>query len=114
MTGITQNYARKSGLAVDSLQLKFEIQDRLLLDDSDTNYAKLFDGETNEMVMIYGLYMDGAQWNFEQKLITDSNKRFDVAPNFVCKTVKVTIFESDSTCAKCAKTKNFFSTVKDY
>ncbi len=88
LTGITQNFARKSGIPVDTLQLRFEIQDKLL-DDNDMNFAKLFDNKIDEMVLLYGLYLDGARWNFEQKIITDSNKRFDVAPNFLCKTVMV-------------------------
>ncbi len=86
MTGITQNLARKSGIAVDSLELKFEILDEPM-HESDT--MKLFEAKDDETLLLYGLYLDGARWNFERKIITDSNKRFDLAPTFRCKTVKV-------------------------
>ncbi len=95
LTAISQNYARKLSVSIDSLQFEYLMQDQLV-EDFEFEISKLFENEErykfsndDDGVLICGLFMDGVKWNFDKKCIVDSEKRFNVAPYFLCKVVKV-------------------------
>ena len=65
MTGCLQTHARQYKIAIDELAFSFEI---LEAEDPEQVEERPQDG-----VFIYGLYMDGARYNREQRCIDDQN-----------------------------------------
>jgi len=63
MTGVLQTHARKYKIAIDELNFMF----RILEIDKDQCTSKPLDG-----VYIYGLFLEGAQWDRKKKTIVDS------------------------------------------
>ena len=94
LTAISQNYARKLSVSIDSLQFEYLMQDQLV-EDFEFEVNKLFENEerykivNDDGVLICGLFMDGVKWDFDKKCIVDSEKRFSVAPYFLCKVITV-------------------------
>jgi dynein heavy chain len=94
ITAISQNYARKLSVSIDSLQFEYMMQDHLV-EDFEFEITKLFENEDRykveniEGVLICGLFLDGVKWDFTQRCIVDSEKRFNVAPYFLCKVIQV-------------------------
>ena len=66
LTGVLQNYARKYAIAIDQLNFGFTVRDEVLPTDIAPENVPA-DG-----VLVYGLYFDGARWDMENKLVTDS------------------------------------------
>jgi dynein heavy chain len=66
LTGALQNHARKYHVAIDTLAFAFKMLDFEHLDQL-TDADAPADG-----VIVYGLYMDGARWNREKRMIDDS------------------------------------------
>jgi len=64
LTGTKQNYARKYQIAIDRISMATELQDEL---DHTKYTTKPADG-----CMIYGLFMEGARWNAEKKIVDES------------------------------------------
>ena len=62
MTGTLQNYARKHVIAIDKLSFEFKY---LEIEEQDVK-EKPEDG-----CYIHGLFLEGAKWSKEQKIITN-------------------------------------------
>lgn len=94
LTAISQNYARKLSVSIDSLEFQFLIQDYIVETDADILGLQEIDTINNDDkkdgILIYGMYMDGVKWDYARKCIVDSEKRFNVAPHFLCRILKVT------------------------
>ena len=68
-----------------------------LIEDFEFEINKLFENEEkykdyvngDNGVLICGFFMDGVKWNFDTKRIVDSEKRFNVAPYFLCRVTQV-------------------------
>ena len=94
LAAISQNYARKYRVSIDSLQFKFEMQNAFY-DESEVDVGELFDEETrfalknNDGVLLCGLFMDGAKWSREYNSILDSKQRFTPVPHILCKMIEV-------------------------
>lgn len=80
LTAFLQNYGRQNKLSVDSLQFTHRIKNRW----ADHNMSSLdsFDPfdissgsenvtETYDGIRVFGLYLDGACWNYERNLLED-------------------------------------------
>jgi dynein heavy chain len=65
LTGALQNHARKYQIAINALDFKFEIFD---------GTTENIDEGPEDGVIIYGLYMEGARWNEDSRLLDDSRK----------------------------------------
>mmetsp|Transcript_4229 Transcript_4229/g.630 ORF Transcript_4229/g.630 Transcript_4229/m.630 type:complete len:206 (+) Transcript_4229:248-865(+) len=65
LTGIRQNYARKHNLPIDTLQFTFEA-----LDKEENTEKSPEDG-----CYVFGLYFDGAKWDYQSKTITESTPK---------------------------------------
>lgn len=65
MTGCLQTFARKQRIAIDRLKFSFAVQE---FEDPSEVIDAPEDG-----VCIYGLYLDGAQWNRDEQVIDDQN-----------------------------------------
>ena len=63
ITGTLQNYARMQKIAIDSLAFEFEI---LEFEGAKENLRKPESG-----VYIYGIYIEGAKWNYDAKNLVD-------------------------------------------
>ena len=76
LTGTRQNYARKYGLPIDTLSFKFEYKDNFKLDASDVTERP------NDGAYVYGLFLQGARWCYENHALTDSRPKelFSVMP----------------------------------
>eukprot|EP00494_Astrolonche_serrata_P003101 UN03107 len=62
LTGVRQNYARRSKIAIDQIDFDFEI----LPDDFHINSAPKVGA------YVQGLFLDGARWDNEQLVLTES------------------------------------------
>ena len=100
LAAISQNYARKYRVSIDSLAFKYEVQNQLadfVVDDMD---ASLFTASNNlvpasttstvgdDGVLICGFFMDGGKWDRVNSIILDSHKRFTPLPHFLCKLIR--------------------------
>ncbi len=99
LAAISQNYARKYNVSIDSLLFVFDVQNELY-DETDVEIASLFEGnnekfklkENPDAILIHGFFMDGARWDRQTKKICDSNQRFNPMPHFSCQLTMVVIF----------------------
>jgi dynein heavy chain len=64
LTAATQNYARKEKIAIDLLKYKYNI-----LDDLKPEQIKK---KPDHGVYVYGMFLEGARWNYETHLLDDS------------------------------------------
>ena len=64
MTAVLQNYARSSKTAIDLLSFDFKIKDNLKPADIKQ--------KPENGVYVYGMFLEGARWNFETHLMDDS------------------------------------------
>jgi len=64
MTGALQNHARKYQIPIDSLSFHFTVL--------DVYERKEVDRAPEDGVLIDGLYMDGARWDDEERVVADS------------------------------------------
>ncbi|RKP20476.1 dynein heavy chain 6, axonemal, partial [Rozella allomycis CSF55] len=65
LTGILQNYARKNKIAIDELSFSFSV---LSKDANEISDLDIDDDGT----LVHGLYLEGARWDNEKKLLQDS------------------------------------------
>jgi dynein heavy chain, axonemal len=65
LTGTLQNFARKYTVAIDELSYEYELYN---LTEQDNLEERPVDG-----AYIKGLFLEGAGWNFEEKVLVDSN-----------------------------------------
>ncbi|KAL0235251.1 hypothetical protein GEMRC1_001833 [Eukaryota sp. GEM-RC1] len=63
LTGTLQNYARKYKIPIDSISFEFHVLDKT---------KEEITSPPAEGCYVYGLYLDGARWDLDQKLITDA------------------------------------------
>ncbi|XP_050466815.1 dynein axonemal heavy chain 3 isoform X2 [Cataglyphis hispanica] len=72
LTAVLQNYARKHKIPIDQLDFEFEI----------TPYESSVDTAPSYGVYIIGLFLEGARWNRETRLLDESKPKimFDVLP----------------------------------
>ncbi len=66
MTGALQNHARKYAIAIDTLSFGF----RMLAADGPDAIRRA--DVPDDGVLVYGLYMDGARWDRDARVIEDS------------------------------------------
>lgn len=64
LTGTLQNYARKHVIAIDELSFEYKIYDDI--------QAKDVKEKPEDGCYIYGLYLEGARWNFNTHLLDES------------------------------------------
>lgn len=67
LTGALQNYARKYSVAIDRVKWDFEVLDAM-------DATKIEEGP-EDGVYIHGLYLEGADWDREKKLLTESKPK---------------------------------------
>ncbi|XP_076243948.1 dynein heavy chain 3, axonemal [Calliopsis andreniformis] len=72
LTGVLQNYARKRKIPIDRIDFEFEI----------TSYEMDVETEPSLGVYIRGLFLEGARWNREKKVLDESKPKimFDSLP----------------------------------
>jgi len=72
LTAVLQNYARKHRIPIDQLDFEFEI----------THFESSVDASPSYGVYITGLFLEGARWNRQTKLLDESKPKimFDVLP----------------------------------
>jgi dynein heavy chain, axonemal len=95
LAAISQNYARKLKVSIDSLEFEYEILNNIY-DTEDFDLNILFTDKSryvldskSEGVIICGLFMDGAEWSRENNQIYDSPLRFKPLPHILCKMIQV-------------------------
>ena len=95
LAAISQNYARKHQVSIDSLIFKYEILNNLY-DENEVEPELLFHDLESKFgpsalnrdgVILCGFYFDGAKWSREDCVIHDSPHRFTPVPHFLCKLV---------------------------
>lgn len=72
LTGVRQNYARKYTIAIDTLQFDFEVQlslTQVLKEDFKA------DAEPKDGAYIYGLFLEGAKFNYESNVLDESENK---------------------------------------
>lgn len=98
LTAISQNYARKLKVSIDSLKFKFEIQNNLVDDenfdihilfDTKERYGNLVNRHDLNGILINGFFIDGARWNADERALIDSESRCTAAPYFLARIVMV-------------------------
>lgn len=62
-----QNYARKNKVAIDLLSFEFKILDNLKPEDIKES--------PSEGVYCYGMFLEGARWNYETHLLDESKPK---------------------------------------
>lgn len=62
-----QNFARKNKVAIDLLSYEFKILDNIKPEDIKDSPA--------EGVYCYGMFLEGARWNYEKHLIDESKPK---------------------------------------
>lgn len=67
LTGAQQNYARKMGMAIDTVGWDFHIQDHMEKDSVGTS--------PENGVYIWGLYLEGARWDNDAHVIGESRPK---------------------------------------
>jgi dynein heavy chain len=67
LTGIKQNYARKVKESIDKLEFEFDF-----VDDDNYDMSKVY---KKEEYYIYGLFIEGAQWNAQTHTIDELQGR---------------------------------------
>ena len=67
LTGTLQNYARKQGCAIDTVQWNFNVRDHMTYDNTD---APPEDG-----CYITGFFLEGARWDHETHLLAESRPK---------------------------------------
>ncbi|KAI9002652.1 dynein heavy chain and region D6 of dynein motor-domain-containing protein [Gaertneriomyces semiglobifer] len=67
LTGVLQNHARKYGMAIDTLSFNYQVSD---YDDNDPRASDAFTDQDG--VSVHGLFMEGARWDREKRLLQDS------------------------------------------
>ncbi|KAH0794512.1 Dynein heavy chain family protein [Histomonas meleagridis] len=88
LTAILQNHSRKYSVPIDTLEFEAEIMNQNKDD---------FINQPEDGVYIYGLYFDGAQWDFENNCLCDCNLNNN---NYVEAPVIHLIPKVDFTCPK--------------
>lgn len=96
LAAISQNYARKNQVSIDSLQFKYEVINNLY-EESEVDVISLFENEskfesnkpTKESVLLCGFYFDGGRWDREKNVVFDSPQRFTSVPHFSCQLIQV-------------------------
>lgn len=68
LTGVLQNYARKNVIAIDNLAFEFEF----LAEAGSANDHKLKFKEPEDGSLIYGLFLEGARWDYEKQSLQES------------------------------------------
>ena len=91
LTGIKQNYARKNKESIDRLEFDFDF-----VDIDNYNMKKV---ESREEYYIYGLFIEGAQWNSSTHTIDELQGR-NVACEMPPIILKVKICDDNNTCNK--------------
>jgi dynein heavy chain, axonemal len=66
LTGVLQNHARKYNIPIDSLSFDFEVKQI-----EETSFVTTT-SEYEDGVLISGLFLEGARWDWEKQLIQDS------------------------------------------
>lgn len=91
LAAISQNYARKLHISIDSLVFKYEVLNHIYDHQAETDIQSLFDGNEqrfaarqNDGILICGLFMDGGKWDRGENRIVDSPQRFLSMPHFLC------------------------------
>jgi len=84
LTGVRQNYARKSKIAIDQIDFDFEIirnDTQIISHPPDGAYVR-------------GLFLDGARWDDDEQILVESNKGelFSPAPRILLKPLNVEEF----------------------
>lgn len=94
LAAISQNYARKHQLSIDSLKFKYEILNHLY-NENEVEPDQLFHdlesklGSIKDGVILCGFYFDGGKWSREECVVHDSPQRFTPVPHFLCRLVKI-------------------------
>lgn len=68
LTAVLQNYARKYQLAVDAVAFTYQFFEE---PDADPQKQALFITQ-GDGTLIYGLYLEGASWNFQRRSLVES------------------------------------------
>lgn len=109
LAAISQNYARKYRVSIDSLQFVFTIQNHMIanmdtgastgvgggfvIDELFENESK-YDTNGQEGILLCGFYVDGGKWDTSQGLLVDSSQRYNQLPHILCKLTMVMILIS--------------------
>eukprot|EP00898_Chlorokybus_atmophyticus_P008353 jgi/Chlat1/8519/Chrsp80S07812 len=70
LTGAKQNFARKHKIPIDMIDFDFRV-----MDDSDSLSSKPPDG-----IFVRGLFLEGARWDFDRHVLTESNPKVLFVP----------------------------------
>ncbi|KAI8925763.1 dynein heavy chain and region D6 of dynein motor-domain-containing protein [Entophlyctis helioformis] len=69
LTGVLQNHARKFNIPIDTLGFNFRVKD---FDVDDPRVAAEAESTEEDGVLISGMFMEGARWDREKRLLQDS------------------------------------------
>ena len=67
LTGTLQNYARKNGFAIDSIQWNFVVQDTKTYENTKQ--------PPEDGCYITGFFLEGARWDYDTHLLTESRPK---------------------------------------